>query len=133
MAQDQIDLCAGGQVLEEQGLNGGKLSPAVSTLTSDSSPIHNVNISDVVINNASGSGAVVSEAFVSSGPNIPIMVEKASETALLDERALLACIVRTIPAGGRIQISLTVSFIDTVIIVAIILLGNNILLAFLLT
>ncbi|XP_023533442.1 uncharacterized protein LOC111795329 isoform X3 [Cucurbita pepo subsp. pepo] len=105
--KDQIDLCAGGQVLEEQGLNGGKLSPAVSTLTSDSSPIHNVNISDVVINNASGSGAVVSEAFVSSGPNIPIMVEKASETALLDERALLACIVRTIPAGGRIQISLT--------------------------
>ncbi|XP_022995577.1 uncharacterized protein LOC111491065 isoform X9 [Cucurbita maxima] len=105
--KDQIDLCAGGQVLEKQGLDGGKLSPAISTLTSDSSPIHNVNISEVVINNASGSGAVVSEAFVSSGPKIPIMVEKASETALLDERALLACIVRTIPAGGRIQISLT--------------------------
>lgn len=134
LAQDQNDLGAGDQVLEEQGLNGGKLSPAVSTLTSDSSSIHNVNVSEIVINNASGSGAVVPEAFVSSGLKIPMMVGKTSETALLDERALLACIVRTIPAGSRIQISSTVSFIfDTFIIVAIILLENNILLVFCLT
>ena len=102
---------AGDQVLEEQGLSGGKLSPAVSTLTFASSSVHNVNVNEMAINNASGSGAVVPEAFVSSALKIPMMVGKTSETALLDERALLACIVRTIPAGGRIQISSTVSFI----------------------
>ncbi|PPR83037.1 hypothetical protein GOBAR_AA37680 [Gossypium barbadense] len=32
---------------------------------------------------------------------------KTSGTVLLDERPLLACIVRTIPTGGRIQISST--------------------------
>lgn len=111
MAQNQNDLGAGDQVLEEQGLNGGKLSLAVSTLDSDSSSIHNVNVSEMIINNASGSVAVVPEAFVSSGVKIPMMVRNTLETALLDERALLACIVRTIPAGGRIQISSTVSFI----------------------
>lgn len=105
--KDQNDLGAGDQVLEEQGLSGGKLSPAVSTLTSDSSSVHNVNVSEMVINNASASGAVVPEVFVSSGLKIPMMVGKTSETPLLDERALLACIVRTIPAGGRIQISST--------------------------
>ncbi|XP_022974326.1 nipped-B-like protein B isoform X1 [Cucurbita maxima] len=104
--KDQNSLGAGDQVPEEQGLNGGKLSPAVSTLSSDSSSIHNVNVSEMVIN-ASGSGVVVPEAFVSSGPKAPMMVGKTSEPALLDERALLACIVRTIPAGGRIQISST--------------------------
>jgi hypothetical protein len=35
------------------------------------------------------------------------MAGKATEIALLDERALLACIVRTIPPGGRIRISST--------------------------
>lgn len=122
MAQDQNDLGAIDQVLEEQGLNGGKLSPAVSTLASDSSSIHNVNVSELVINDASGSGAVVTEAFGSSGLKIPMMMGKTSETALLDERSLLACIVRTIPAGGRIQISSTVSFgYSTFILVAILL------------
>ncbi|CAF2121736.1 unnamed protein product [Brassica napus] len=33
--------------------------------------------------------------------------ERNLESALLDERSLLACIVRTIPAGGRIRISST--------------------------
>ena len=130
LPQDQNSLGAGDQVPEEQGLNGGKLSPAVSTLSSDSSSIHNVNVSEMVIN-ASGSGVVVPEAFVSSGPKAPMMAGKTSEPALLDERALLACIVRTIPAGGRIQISSTVSFIfDNFIIVVITLLENNILLPF---
>ncbi|XP_038874311.1 uncharacterized protein LOC120067016 isoform X4 [Benincasa hispida] len=105
--KDQNDLGAGDQVLEEQGLSGGKLSPAVSTLTSDSSSVHNVNVSEMAINNASGSVAVVPEVLVSSGLKIPMIVGKTSETGLLDERALLACIVRTIPAGGRIQISST--------------------------
>ncbi|KAJ6294776.1 hypothetical protein OIU76_022788 [Salix suchowensis] len=33
--------------------------------------------------------------------------EKASDTPLLDDQSLLACIVRTIPAGGRIRINST--------------------------
>ncbi|KAF3513844.1 hypothetical protein F2Q69_00001270 [Brassica cretica] len=40
--------------------------------------------------------------LVSSGKT-----ERNLESALLDERSLLACIVRTIPAGGRIRISST--------------------------
>lgn len=41
---------------------------------------------------------------------------KAVEPALLDERSLLACIVRAIPAGsdGRIRISTTVSIFSAV-------------------
>lgn len=56
-------------------------------------------------------GGILSEAFVSSGQrNIPA-VGKASEIVLLDERSLLACVVRTIPpgSGGKIRISSTVS------------------------
>lgn len=34
-------------------------------------------------------------------------------STLLDERSLLACIVRTIPAGGRIRISSTVRVVTT--------------------
>lgn len=55
-------------------------------------------------------GGILSEAFVSSGPkNIPT-IGAASEIVLLDERSLLACVVRTIPpgSGGRIRISSTV-------------------------
>ncbi|KFK26987.1 hypothetical protein AALP_AA8G319700 [Arabis alpina] len=49
-----------------------------------------------------GTGSVVRETLVSSGK-----AERNLESALLDERSLLACIVRTIPAGGRIRISST--------------------------
>ncbi|CAH8339302.1 unnamed protein product [Eruca vesicaria subsp. sativa] len=45
---------------------------------------------------------VVPETLVSSGK-----AERNVESALLDERSLLACIVRTIPAGERIRISST--------------------------
>ncbi|CAN7006311.1 hypothetical protein IGI04_009995 [Brassica rapa subsp. trilocularis] len=45
---------------------------------------------------------VARETLVSSGKT-----ERNLESALLDERSLLACIVRTIPAGGRIRISST--------------------------
>jgi hypothetical protein len=46
--------------------------------------------------------SVVPETQVSSGK-----AERNLESALLDERSLLACIVRTIPAGGKIRISST--------------------------
>ncbi|CAH8389395.1 unnamed protein product [Eruca vesicaria subsp. sativa] len=49
-----------------------------------------------------GIGSVARETLVSSGKT-----ERNLESALLDERSLLACIVRTIPAGGRIRISST--------------------------
>ncbi|KAF8056716.1 hypothetical protein N665_1269s0003 [Sinapis alba] len=49
-----------------------------------------------------GAKSIVLETLVSSGK-----AERNLESALLDERSLLACIVRTIPAGGRIRISST--------------------------
>lgn len=49
-----------------------------------------------------GVGSIARETLVSSGKT-----ERNLESALLDERSLLACIVRTIPAGGRIRISST--------------------------
>ncbi|KAL0710289.1 hypothetical protein Bca4012_017267 [Brassica carinata] len=55
-----------------------------------------------------GVGSVARETLVSSGKS-----ERNMESALLDERSLLACIVRTIPAGGRIRISSTVRVVTT--------------------
>uniref|UniRef100_A0A1J3IC04 DUF7725 domain-containing protein n=1 Tax=Noccaea caerulescens TaxID=107243 RepID=A0A1J3IC04_NOCCA len=49
-----------------------------------------------------GAKPIVPETQVSSGK-----AERNLESALLDERSLLACIVRTIPAGGKIRISST--------------------------
>ncbi|KAG7537801.1 hypothetical protein ISN44_As13g016480 [Arabidopsis suecica] len=49
-----------------------------------------------------GAKSIVPETLVSSGKP-----ERNSESALLDERSLLTCILRTIPAGGRIRISST--------------------------
>ncbi|KAF8062883.1 hypothetical protein N665_1188s0009 [Sinapis alba] len=49
-----------------------------------------------------GSNSIVHETLVSSGK-----VERNLEGALLDERSLLACVVRSIPTGGRIRISST--------------------------
>ncbi|CAH2070068.1 unnamed protein product [Thlaspi arvense] len=49
-----------------------------------------------------GIGSIVREAQVSSGK-----AERNVGSALLDEKSLLACIVRTIPSGGRIRISST--------------------------
>ncbi|KAF8083618.1 hypothetical protein N665_0763s0015 [Sinapis alba] len=46
-----------------------------------------------------GSNSIVHETLVSAERNL--------ESALLDERSLLACIVRSIPTGGRIRISST--------------------------
>ncbi|XP_022722881.1 uncharacterized protein LOC111279993 isoform X4 [Durio zibethinus] len=51
--------------------------------------------------------AILAEKLVSTGQTNILISDKTSETALLDERSLLACIVRTIPTGGRIWISST--------------------------
>ena len=75
-------------------------SSAASASLSETS-VHSVNVSEITVNN--GTGAVSSEQtnMVTGG--------KASDTPLLDDQSLLACIVRTIPAGGRIRINSTVS------------------------
>lgn len=78
-------------------------SSAVGQSPSESS-IHNVLFAEATMNN---SGDVSSEAFLSTEHANGLPTGKMPESALLDERALLACIVRTIPAGGKIRISST--------------------------
>lgn len=68
--------------------------------------VNSIQFADGSVNDASD--AVLSEAFVSNEPANSLPTGDISESALLDERALLACIVRTIPAGGKIRISSTV-------------------------
>lgn len=70
---------------------------------------HPVHFADATMNSAVDAG--LSEGFVSATPANSLSTGKRTETALLDERALLACIVRTIPAGGKIHISSTVSML----------------------
>ncbi|XP_057454201.1 uncharacterized protein LOC130745820 isoform X2 [Lotus japonicus] len=65
---------------------------------------HSINHDEMIQNNSNDS--VLSEAFTSTGQTNSTFA-KTSETSFLDERSLLACIVRTIPAGGRIRISST--------------------------
>ncbi|KAL2339563.1 hypothetical protein Fmac_007503 [Flemingia macrophylla] len=87
-----------GQVLlAEQASSSANASSVASNL---------VNHNEMIQNNSTDS--VLSEPFTSStGPAASTTVVKTSETSLLDEKSLLACIVRTIPAGGRIRISST--------------------------
>ncbi|TKY74036.1 Reticulocyte-binding protein a [Spatholobus suberectus] len=78
---------------------------ASSAANASSVTSHSVNHNEMIQNNSTDS--VLSEAFTSTGPTASTTIAKTSETALLDEKSLLACIVRTIPAGGRIRISST--------------------------
>lgn len=91
--------------LEGQGFTIEQESSSNTPLSETS--INHVDLSEPTMNNPTG--GILSEAFVSSGQrNIPA-VGKASEIVLLDERSLLACVVRTIPpgSGGKIRISST--------------------------
>ncbi|XP_010666154.2 uncharacterized protein LOC104883348 isoform X2 [Beta vulgaris subsp. vulgaris] len=72
---------------------------------SSESSVRPVHFVDVTVNNASDT--VSSEAYVSTEQADGLSAGNILESALLDERALLACIVRTIPAGGKIRISST--------------------------
>lgn len=69
---------------------------------------HAGNVSESAAN--ASSDGVSSESFVSGSQKNTSAAIKSVETPLLDERSLLACIVRTIPPGGRIRISSTVSY-----------------------
>ncbi|XP_019437328.1 PREDICTED: uncharacterized protein LOC109343478 isoform X2 [Lupinus angustifolius] len=66
---------------------------------------HNVNHNEMVQSNSTE--PVLPEAFASTGQTTSSTMARTSETSLLDERSLLACIVRTIPAGGWVRISST--------------------------
>ncbi|XP_015574922.1 uncharacterized protein LOC8262233 isoform X2 [Ricinus communis] len=95
--------------LGDQGLDGQVLSEeqpisSASASLSETS-MHSVNLNEATINNGAGVG--LSEEPISTGQANSVTIGKISETVLLDERSLLACIVRTIPAGGRIRINST--------------------------
>ncbi|GFZ06358.1 hypothetical protein Acr_18g0005530 [Actinidia rufa] len=91
--------------LEGQGFTTEQASSG--NTASSETQINHMNSSETDMNNATG--AVSSEAFVSSRQKNLHMGGKTLELPLLDERSLLACIVRTIPpgSGGRIRISST--------------------------
>ncbi|KAK6250797.1 hypothetical protein SCA6_004802 [Theobroma cacao] len=102
-SKEQNILNMNNHVLENQVLAAEGASTAASPSPPDTS-VHSVNFSETTINN--GTDATLPEKSVSTGQTILISA-KTSETALLDERSLLACIVRTVPTGGRIRISST--------------------------
>ncbi|KAF9671041.1 hypothetical protein SADUNF_Sadunf12G0005600 [Salix dunnii] len=87
-----------------QALMEEQASPAASASLSETST-HSVNANETTINN--GTAAVSTKALISSEQTNMVTGGKISETPLLDERSLLTCIVRTIPAGGRIRINST--------------------------
>ena len=68
---------------------------------------HSVNHSEMSMKSPADS--VLPEAYASTDQTNSTTMARTLDTTLLDERSLLACIVRTIPAGGRIHISSTVS------------------------
>ncbi|KAG6714314.1 hypothetical protein I3842_05G198000 [Carya illinoinensis] len=90
--------------LEGQLSTAEEPSSVANPLASDAS-IHSVNLSETAVNNVAS--AALPESIVSIDQANTPTGGKASEPTLLDERSLLACVVRTIPAGGRIRISST--------------------------
>lgn len=101
--QDENVRTSANHALEDQVLVTEQLSSAANA---PARQIHSVNHSEMT---KSSADTVLSEAYASPGHMNSTTVTRSLEVALLDERALLACIVRTIPAGGRIRISSTVS------------------------
>ncbi|GFY81795.1 hypothetical protein Acr_02g0000350 [Actinidia rufa] len=92
--------------LESQEFTAEQASSPANAPSSETTITH-VNLSEARVNNVNG--VVLSEAFVLSSQKDIHTGGKPSETTLLDERSLLACIVRTIPpgSGGKIRISST--------------------------
>ncbi|XVE58288.1 hypothetical protein DITRI_Ditri04bG0158400 [Diplodiscus trichospermus] len=103
-SKEQDILNMNNHVLEDHVLTADEASTAASPSPPDTS-VHSVNFSETTMNN--GTGAILPEKSVSTGQTNILISPKTSETALLDERSLLACIVRTIPTGGKIRISST--------------------------
>ncbi|XP_062119999.1 uncharacterized protein LOC133834409 isoform X2 [Humulus lupulus] len=95
---------------EQTVMNGiGGLEEQISTTVQSNSAANTseapVNFEETALNNSND--VVLPEAFASGGQTKSPTVGRTAEVVLLDERSLLACIVRTIPAGGRIRISST--------------------------
>lgn len=93
-------------ILESQGLRMGEFSSNADKSSAEvPNNVHNSteSVTDTV------SGAVLAEPYIAGGQKNVYAVGKSAEVNLLDEKALLACIVRTIPpgSGGRIRISST--------------------------
>ncbi|KAL3374005.1 hypothetical protein AABB24_005796 [Solanum stoloniferum] len=93
-------------MLESQGLRMGEFSLNADKSSAEiSNNVHNAteSVMDTV------SSAVLTETYDAGGQKNAYAVGKSAEVNLLDEKALLACIVRTIPpgSGGRIRISST--------------------------
>ncbi|GAB4826124.1 hypothetical protein Ancab_008994 [Ancistrocladus abbreviatus] len=89
---------------ESRSFTKEQASSAANSSPTDT-PIHLGNFAETAVNIVSDS--VLTEAFGSTTQTNSLPTGKAPEAALLDERSLLACIVRTIPAGGKIRISST--------------------------
>ncbi|KAL4283347.1 hypothetical protein GQ457_16G025560 [Hibiscus cannabinus] len=111
---DALTLATREQSCESKELNihvleNQVLSPEEANTTASPSPpdtwVHSVNFNGTAISN--GANAILPEKPVSPTQTNILKSAKPSETVLLDERSLLACIVRTIPTGGRIRISST--------------------------
>lgn len=95
-------------------LESGEVSSAANKSSSevpDQTSYSNDKVTDAT------KSAAMPERLVSVGQKNAYAVGKAAEPALLEEQALLACIVRTIPPGssGRIRISTTVSYIKHIL------------------
>nr|XP_025885698.1 uncharacterized protein LOC101246515 isoform X6 [Solanum lycopersicum] len=93
-------------MLEPQGLRMGEFSSNADKSSAEIS--NNVrNSTESVVDTVSS--AVLTETYVAGGQKNAYAVGKSAEVNLLDEKALLACIVRTVPpgSGGRIRISST--------------------------
>ncbi|KAL5068767.1 hypothetical protein RYX36_019654 [Vicia faba] len=58
------------------------------------------SVGEMIQNN---SHTILSETLASTGQTTSTTISKVPETALLDERSLLACIIRTIPAAGSLS------------------------------
>ncbi|XP_064982465.1 uncharacterized protein LOC135623432 isoform X1 [Musa acuminata AAA Group] len=93
------DLTAPGNQSQEQVLESGKQWPTSSIMLSTRQSSSSVSLNDT--KEAAVTAALVSSILMPGKPPL--------EPNLLDERSLLACIVRAIPAGsdGRIRISTT--------------------------
>ncbi|CAN4089484.1 unnamed protein product [Withania somnifera] len=94
-------------IQESQGLRMGDFSLSADKSSAEiPNNMHNSN--EPVPATVSG-GTVLTETYVTGGQKNAYAVGKSVEVNLLDEKALLACIVRTIPPGsaGRIRISST--------------------------
>ncbi|KAL4325063.1 hypothetical protein GQ457_11G032320 [Hibiscus cannabinus] len=104
--KEQNILNMNNHVLEDQILTAKETSTAVAAASpSHDTSVHSVDFCETTLKD--GTGAILPEKLVSTAQTNNLISSKTSETALLDERSLLACIVRTIPTGGRIRISST--------------------------